>query len=231
LELQTKLLRVLEDGQLVRLGSPKLVTLDVRVIVATNRDLAQRVKQGMFREDLYYRLNVFPIHVPPLRERTEDIPPLVWSFVREFERKMGKQIESIPKSTMEILQRHAWPGNIRELRHLIEQAVILMVGGHLTIDMPASSVNGLASSFEEVEKQHILSVLDQTRWRVKGLGGAAEMLGTRPTTLYTKMKRLGIPARQDKYGPPYFIGIAPPFRQQPPQHANPCLKTGFLRFP
>ena len=203
LELQTKLLRVLEDGQLVRLGNPKLVKLDVRVIVATNRDLAQRVKQGMFREDLYYRLNVFPIHVPPLRERAEDIPPLVWSFVREFERKMGRQIESIPKNTMETLQRHAWPGNIRELRHLIEQAVILTTGGHLTVDMPASSGSGLVSSFEEIEKQHILSVLDQTRWRVKGLGGAAEMLNTSPTTLYTKMKRLGIPSRQDKYGPPY----------------------------
>ena len=202
MDLQGKLLRVLQDGKIERLGNPRPVTVDVRVIAATNRDLAQRVKDGTFRQDLFYRLNVFPIHVPPLRERVEDIPPLVWTFVREFERKMGKHIESISKKTMERLQSYSWPGNIRELRNVIEHALILSPGNQLTVEIPASLGNTAIRTLEELEKQHLVSVLEQTKWRVKGPGGAAEMLSTKPTTVYTKMKRLGIPSRQEKYGIP-----------------------------
>ena len=122
LELQAKLLRVLEDGQFERLGSPKTISVDVRVIAATHRDLAEKVKDGTFRQDLYYRLNVFPVQLPPLRERPEDIPSLVWSFVGEFEKQMGKKVDSIPKRVMDLLQNYSWPGNIRELRNVIEQA-------------------------------------------------------------------------------------------------------------
>jgi len=202
LDLQAKLLRVVQEGQFERLGSPKTISVDVRVIAATNRDLAQRVKEGLFRQDLYFRLNVFPISVPPLRERPEDIPLLAWRFVRELERKMGKKIGSIPKRSMEMLQRYPWPGNVRELRNVVEQALIVTSGDRLNLQMPENREAVLLPTLKGVEHRHILEVLEQTGWRVKGSGGAAELLGMKPTTLYTTMQRLGIPSRRNKYGSP-----------------------------
>jgi formate hydrogenlyase transcriptional activator len=200
LELQAKLLRVVQEGQFERLGSPKTISVDVRLIAATNRDLGERVEEGLFRQDLYYRLNVFSIHVPPLRERPDDIPLLAWRFVRELERKMGKQIESIPRKTMEMLQGYPWPGNVRELRNAIEQALIVSSGTRLELEIHEAREATLLMSLKKVERQHILAVLEQTGGRVKGSGGAAEILGMKPTTLYTMMQRLGIPSRHSKYG-------------------------------
>jgi transcriptional regulator with GAF, ATPase, and Fis domain len=202
LELQAKLLRVVQEGQFERLGSPKTVSIDVRVIAATNRDLAQRVKEGLFRQDLYFRLNVFPIHVPPLRERQEDIPLLTWRFVRELERKMDKKIESIPRKTMELLQRRPWAGNVRELRNTIEQSLIVTSGSELNLQLPAPSEATPLSTLKGTEHRHILTVLERTGWRIKGTGGAAELLGMKPSTLYTAMQRLGIPNKHEKDGIP-----------------------------
>lgn len=198
LELQAKLLRVLEDGQFERLGSPKTITVDVRVIAATHRDLAEKVKDGSFRQDLYYRLKVFPVQLPPLRERSEDIPSLVWSFVGEFEKQMGKKVDSIPKRAMDLLQNYSWPGNIRELRNVIEQAVIVSNGGQLYLDMPTSVGTIPSPTLKEAERQHIVSVLSKTDWRIKGPGGAAQLLGMNSSTLYSAMRRLGIPNRNGK---------------------------------
>jgi PAS domain S-box-containing protein len=198
LELQAKLLRVLEDGQFERLGSPKTINVDVRVIAATHRDLAEKVKDGTFRQDLYYRLKVFPVQLPPLRERPEDIPSLVWSFVGEFEKQMGKKVDSIPKRVMDLLQNYSWPGNIRELRNVIEQAVIVSSGGQLYLDMPTSTSDIPSPTLKEAERQHILSVLSKTDWRIKGPGGAARLLGMNSSTLYSAMRRLGIPNRNGK---------------------------------
>jgi formate hydrogenlyase transcriptional activator len=202
LELQAKLLRVVQEGQFERLGGPKTISVDVRVIAATNRDLPERVKEGLFRQDLYFRLNVFPIHVPPLRERQEDVPLLTWRFVRELERKMGKKIESIPRRTMESLQRYPWPGNVRELRNTVEQALVITSGTQLELEIPETRGTSLLPTLKGVEQRHLLTVLEQTGWRVKGPGGAAELLGLKPTTLYTMMQRLGIPSRHNKYGSP-----------------------------
>ncbi len=199
LELQAKLLRVLEDGKFERLGSPKTIRADVRLIAATHHDLAEDVRMGTFREDLYYRINVFPIEVPPLRERIEDIPMLVWAFVHEFTEKMGKRIRNIPKKTMDALQEYPWPGNIRELRNVIEHAVILSPGDVLDVRVPKTK-NAEPSRIltrREMEHQHILEVLERTGWRVKGPNGAAEKLGMKPTTLYSMMNRLGISRRQE----------------------------------
>jgi len=194
LEVQAKLLRVLEEGRFERLGSPRTVHLNVRIIAATNRDLAQDVQDGKFRKDLYYRLNVFPIGIPPLRERSEDIPLLVWALVREFERKMGKRVESIPKRSLEALQGYAWPGNVRELRNVIERAMIVSSGKSLDLHIPAiaSTEPVTPQALEDVERAHILSVLQKTRWRLMGHGGAAERLGLKRTTLQSRMKKLGI---------------------------------------
>jgi formate hydrogenlyase transcriptional activator len=193
-ELQAKLLRVLEEGRFERLGSTKSLRVDVRIIAATNRDLAQEVATGRFRRDLYYRLNVFPISIPPLRERPEDIPPLVWAFVRQYEKKLGKRIDHIPRKSMEGLQRYPWPGNARELRNIIEHAMITNSGGTLRLRPPrsASENNPTNGRLEDVERNHILDVLAKTGWRITGKGGAAEMLGMKRTTLQSKMKKLGI---------------------------------------
>jgi PAS domain S-box-containing protein len=194
LELQAKLLRVLQESRFERLGNPQTIQVDVRVIAASNRDLAQAVREGKFREDLFYRLNVFPLHVPPLRERPEDLPALVWSFAAEFGKLLGKTIEAIPQSTMEALQRYRWPGNVRELRNVVERAVILCEGPELQIELPVASSTSRprACRLEDVEREHILEVLEQTSWRVRGLGGAAELLDVRPTTLESRMAKLGI---------------------------------------
>jgi transcriptional regulator with GAF, ATPase, and Fis domain len=194
LDLQAKLLRVLESGEFERLGSPRTVKVDVRIISATNRDLAKTVSSGSFREDLYYRLNVFQIMVPPLRERREDILPLVWFFVEELSKRMGKRIESIPKKSVEALQAYSWPGNVRELRNVIERAMIITTGPALHIDIPklAELKADQPKTLAEVEKRHIIEVLDTTGWRVSGKDGAAEILGIHPKTLESRMQRLGI---------------------------------------
>ena len=195
LEAQAKLLRVLEDGRFERLGSAKSQQVDVRIIAATNRDLAQEVEAGKFRSDLYYRLSVFPIAIPPLRDRPEDIAPLVWTFVRHFEKQVGKRIEAIPKRSLVALRRYAWPGNIRELRNVIERAMIVSLGPSLQVQLPlltAEKKATLGGNLKEVERAHILGVLEKTGWRVMGKGGAAERLGLKRTTLQARMKKLGI---------------------------------------
>jgi len=194
LEVQAKLLRVLESGEFERLGSPRTVKVDIRIISATNRDLAGLVSEGKFREDLYYRLNVFRITVPPLRERREDILPLTWSFVQEFSKRMGKRIESIPQQDVEALQAYPWPGNVRELRNVIERAMIITSGPKLHVEVPkiAESKTDKCSTLEEAEKRHIIEAINTAGWRVSGKDGAAEILGLNPKTLESKMQRLGI---------------------------------------
>ena len=193
-ELQSKLLRVLEEGCFERLGSTKSLHVDVRIIAATNRDLEREVAGGRFRKDLFYRLNVFPMVIPPLRERPEDIPLLTWMFVREFQKKMGKEIETISKKTMEALQSHSWPGNVRELRNAIEHAMILTKNKSLVFQLPIFGMpeTDAAHSLEDIERKHIVAVLEKAGWRLGGMGGAAEVLGLKRSTLYSKMKKLGI---------------------------------------
>jgi len=194
LDLQSKLLRVLEEGKFERLGSTQTLQVDVRIMAATNRDLAREVKEGRFRKDLYYRLNVFPIEIPPLREHREDIPLLVWAFVREFQKRMGKEIESIPRKSIEALQGYSWPGNVRELRNVIERAMIVSSGKTLAVQVPkpASLEPEDTPSLEDTERRHIMTVLERTGWRVAGEAGAAKILGLNRSTLLSKMKKLGI---------------------------------------
>jgi transcriptional regulator with GAF, ATPase, and Fis domain len=199
-EVQAKLLRVLQEGWFERLGNPKPIKVDVRVVAATNRDLAAEMRKGRFREDLYYRLDVFPIKVPPLRERPEDVPMLVWAFIEEFCSRMGKKITKVPQKTMELLQRHSWPGNVRELRNIMEHSVIISRGEILRIPALQDSAQAATEirTLEETEREHILRTLEITRWRIKGPGGAAERLGMKPSTLYSRMEKLGIPTRRQK---------------------------------
>jgi len=194
LEAQAKLLRVLQERSLERLGSTRLIQIDVRVIAATNRDLRKEVAERTFREDLFYRLNVFPIHVPPLRERAEDIPVLVWTFIDEFAKTLGKNIESISKESLRALRQYAWPGNVRELRNAIERAVILAKGPVLVVDTPRPANGDVTSTLNlaDLEREHIRGVLDRVQWRVRGEGGASEVLGIKPTTLESRMFKLGI---------------------------------------
>jgi formate hydrogenlyase transcriptional activator len=197
LEVQSKLLRVLQEGQLERLGSPKTIKVNVRVIGATNRDLAEEVRKGGFRADLYYRLNVFPIHVPPLRDRPEDIPLMVWAFIEEFSTRMGKKITQVPRKTMELLQRHSWPGNVRELRNVIEHSAIITTDETLRVPM-LEQANPEAMPFRTLadsEREHIMKALEKTGWRIKGPDGAATLLGLNPSTLYGRMRKLGIQSR------------------------------------
>lgn len=202
MELQAKLLRVLESGELERLGSPRTIKVNVRVVAATNRNLPEAIKQGKFREDLYYRLKVFPVQVPPLRERAEDIPLLVWTFVQEFSLRMGKKITQVPRKTMEALQRHPWPGNVRELRNVIEHSAIMTTGEVLWAPELESTgtFTAVAQSLAEVERNHILQVLEKANWQIKGQGGAAAALGLNPGTLYGRMKKLGISLRANGKG-------------------------------
>ena len=197
-ELQAKLLRVLQDGRFERLGSPKTITVNVRIIAATNRDLEQAVHDGKFRADLYHRLNVFPIQVPPLRDRRDDIPLLTWAFVESIGRRMGKTIKNIPRRTMEQLQRYCWPGNIRELGNVIERAMILTTGDTLHVELPfgAHVATAPGATLKENERAHIQKALDATGWRIRGPGGAAEILGLKPTTLEARMAKLNIKRRK-----------------------------------
>jgi transcriptional regulator with GAF, ATPase, and Fis domain len=194
LELQAKLLRVLQEGEFERLGSSRTIKVDVRVIVATARDLRAMVKEGKFREDLYYRISVFPIHIPPLRERKDDIPRLVWYFVRELGGRMGRNIEDVRSSTMKAFQEYSWPGNVRELRNVIERNLIITTGPVFHADLsglePVLSDHG--RTLENVEYAHITRVLKATGGRIRGAGGAAEVLDMKPSTLESRMKKLGI---------------------------------------
>jgi formate hydrogenlyase transcriptional activator len=194
LDVQVKLLRVLQERTVERLGSSHPIKVNVRVIAATNRNLEQAVADKTFREDLYYRLNVFPLRVPPLRERVQDIPSLVWTFIDEFAGAFGKSIESLSKASLEALQRYAWPGNVRELRNVIERAVIIANGPSLVVELPqpTAATRRKSLKFVDVETEHIRSVLESTGGRIRGSGGAAELLGLKPTTLESRMTRLGI---------------------------------------
>ena len=192
--LQVKLLRVLQENSFERVGGRKTIHSDVRVIAATNRDLRKAIDAGEFRLDLYYRLNVFPITIPPLRERRDDIPMLVWYFVKEFCETMDKSIVNISRSSMNQLCHYAWPGNVRELKNVIERAVIISSGPTLKVEVPKGG--GVraeqARTLNEVQREHILRTLETTRWRVRGKNGAAEILGLKPTTLESRMAKLGI---------------------------------------
>jgi len=195
LELQSKLLRVLQEGEFERLGSPKTIKVDVRVIAATSKNLQNAVREGKFREDLFYRLNVFPITIPPLRERREDIPPLVWHFVNDLSQRMGRSIETVHASTMESFKNYYWPGNVRELRNVIERFLITNANTVFRAEVPTLETDGkraFSQTFEEVERDHFLHIMELVGWRVRGAGGAAEILGLKPTTLESRMQKLGI---------------------------------------
>jgi formate hydrogenlyase transcriptional activator len=199
LELQPKLLRVLQEREFERLGSTRTRRVDVRVIAATHCDLEGMILEKQFRSDLYYRLNVVPIFLPPLRERPEDIPLLVRHFVQQFARRVGKSIEMIPSGTMDALRHYPWPGNIRELENVIERAVILGSGPVLRISSHDLSTRIVSrkdadrpKTLEEVERNHILRTLKETRWILSGPSGAAALLGLNRSTLYFRMKKLGI---------------------------------------
>jgi formate hydrogenlyase transcriptional activator len=199
LELQPKLLRVLQEREFERLGSTRTQKVDVRIVAATHRDLEGMILEKQFRSDLYYRVNVVPIHIPPLRERPEDIPLLVQHFVEQAARRMRKTIDTIPSETVDALIRYRWPGNIRELENVIERAVILSPGPVLrlsTRDLKSRIMPGQNpdrhQTLEEVERSHILKTLKDTKWVLSGPSGAAARLGLNRSTLYFRMKKLGI---------------------------------------
>src|SRR5262249_38852401 len=211
LDVQAKLLRVLEDGEFEMVGSTRTVKVDVRVIAATNRNLAEAVARGTFRSDLYYRLNTFPITMPPLRDRREDIAMLVTHLVNQISLRLGKKIETIPQNAMAILQNYSWPGNVRELRNVLERAVIVTQGTSLQLIDSLDSLSPGAKSqplqrepefqldvdngsetLEENEYKLILRTLKKVHWRIEGPGGAAELLNIHASTLHSRMKKLGI---------------------------------------
>jgi transcriptional regulator with GAF, ATPase, and Fis domain len=203
LALQAKLLRVLQDHEYERLGSATTKTVDTRVIAATNRDLDALIEKGAFREDLYYRLGVFPIRIPPLRERRADVPLLVWFFITNLQSRLGKTFDTVPQPVMDALISHDWPGNVRELQNIVERAMILSPGPLLELEgvMPVRRTGMGASertperpesSLEEVERAHIVRVLEECGWKVRGKDGAAERLGLKRSTLQSRMKKLDI---------------------------------------
>jgi formate hydrogenlyase transcriptional activator len=203
LELQPKLLRAVQEQEFERLGSTRTIEVNVRMIAATHRDLPGMIRDGKFREDLFYRLNVFPIEIPPLRERREDIPLLVNYFVSTLSRRMGKQIESIPEHAMHVLTNHPWRGNVRELANFIERAVILSHGNELQVPIAElkaspSRVFAPASTFEQAERNVIIDALRAASGQISGRGGAAERLGLKRTTLQNKMRKLNI--NRSEYG-------------------------------
>ena len=202
LELQPKLLRVLQEHEFERLGGTRTIHVDVRLIAATNRDLAVMVDGRCFRDDLYYRLNVFPIAIPPLRARSEDIDALVDHFVAQFAPRTNRRIKVIPNETREALRHHPWPGNVRELENVIQRAVILSPGGRLTlsalrIESPSRPAQNAVETLEGVERAYITKVLEDTRWVVGGPRGAATRLGLKRTTLQSMLKRFGLPLPRD----------------------------------
>jgi formate hydrogenlyase transcriptional activator len=204
--LQPKLLRVLQEQEFERLGSTRTQQVNIRLVAATNRNLADMVKSGQFRSDLYYRLNVFPIPLPPLRERPEDIPSLVEHFVEIYSRRMNKQIDQIPAETMLALASYQWPGNIRELQNFIERSVIVSSGSVLrpplaTLKAAAETESSQATTLEQAEREHIRKILEQTRWVVAGPNGAAARLGMKRSTLYFRMQKLGISRNKRDFVP------------------------------
>jgi len=198
LELQSKLLRVLQDGEFERLGSSRTIKVDTRIVVATNRNLEEAVKRGEFREDLWYRINVFPITMPPLRERKEDIPLLVEFYIKKISRRLGRNIVIIPENVMDTLQSYHWPGNIRELQNVLERGAINSSGPELRLVDTLVGKPGRRSSdkdlrtLEKVERDYIVQILDQTDWKVSGKGSATEILGLNRSTLRARMRKLGI---------------------------------------
>ena len=192
-DVQSKLLRFLQEGEFERLGCAKTIKVNVRVIAATNRDLKSMVKEGRFREDLFYRLNVFPIVVPPLRERFEDMPALVWHILEEMGLRMGRKIEGVHAGTMVAFQKYSWPGNVRELRNVIERNLILNTGPIFRAELlELEKTDRTLRHLDQIESDHFRSVLQAKGWRIRGKGGAAETLGLKPTTLEARIKRLGI---------------------------------------
>ena len=207
LELQAKLLRVLQEGEFERLGASKSRKVDVRIVAATHRDLGQAVAAGEFRDDLFYRLNVFPIRLPPLRERREDIPALVWSIIRKRQRAMHRAVTRVPQNVMDALQRHPWPGNIRELENVVERALIHSTGDTLVLvpdDLEEVETTAVAdaTSLSSIERAHIEKVLRECGWRINGAGNTAERLGMHPNTLRFRMKKLGIVRSRPVPAPP-----------------------------
>jgi DNA-binding NtrC family response regulator len=199
LELQCKLLRVIQDGEFERLGNPRTIKCDARIIAATNRNLKEEVKSGKFREDLYYRLNVFPITMPTLRQRKEDVPLLVKHFIAKFNKKIGRQIDTVTSDTITALQEYQWPGNVRELESVIERAVITSQGSTLKVldhfdshQKTEEAVGSEVKALGELEHDHIVKVLQQTGWRIEGKNGAAVILGINASTLRARMRKLGI---------------------------------------
>jgi formate hydrogenlyase transcriptional activator len=196
LELQPKLLRVLQDHEFERLGGVRTIKVNLRLVAATNRQLSQSVASGEFRSDLFYRLNVFPLRMPALRERRHDIPALVRHFVHKYASQMGRHIESVPTQTMQALIDHRWPGNVRELENLVERSVILSPGGTLRVPLAELAADApgekTSDTLENAEREHILRVLRETRGVISGPGGAAHKLGLKRTTLQSKMQRLRI---------------------------------------
>jgi formate hydrogenlyase transcriptional activator len=197
LELQGKLLRVLQEGEFERVGNPATMTVDVRVIAATNRNLKKQLKKGYFREDLFYRLNVFPMHLPPLRERQEDIPLFIRYFVDKYSVKAGKKITAVSQKALKALQTYRWPGNVRELENIIERAIVITRGNRLElgdwfVEEKSSSDTPKVVTLEENERQLICQVLERTGWKVSGEKGAAKLLDINPKTLESRIKKLGI---------------------------------------
>lgn len=220
LEMQPKLLRVLQEQQFERLGGGRTIQVDVRVIAATNQDLWSMVQERTFRADLYYRLNVFPIALPPLRERVDDIPRLVRFFVQKFAERQGKTIEHIPEEVMDILKGYHWPGNIRELQNFVERAVIMTSGTALHAPVvPVQSESATASSktLADAERAHIIAILEETKWVVGGPKGAAAKLGLPRTTLIARMQKLGISRKA--LGPVVVARESTPVAEMPSKNA------------
>jgi formate hydrogenlyase transcriptional activator len=215
-DVQVRFLRVLQEGEFERVGSSRTKKVDVRVIAATHHDLEAAVAEGRFRADLYYRLSVYPIRLPSLKERAEDIPRLVWFFIHRHQRELGRQITKVPQSVMQALQHHAWPGNVRELENVVERAMIASDGDTLYLDDPLPYVGRTSAppqapdNLDAVQRGHIEAVLERCGWRINGTGNAAERLGVHPNTLRFRMKKLGV--------------ICPPGRgrHQPPAHTPGC---------
>ena len=203
-DIQVKFLRVLQEGEFERVGSSRTKKVDVRVIAATHRDLEGAIADGRFRADLYYRLSVYPIRLPALKDRAEDIPRLVWFFIQRLRRELGRQITTVPPSVMSALQQHAWPGNVRELENVVERAMIASSGHALELDEPFSFSRpivrpaGGSDDLDSVQRAHIESVLERCRWRINGVGNAAERLGIHPNTLRFRMRKLGVMSPRDR---------------------------------
>ena len=200
-EIQVKFLRVLQEGEFERVGSSRTRTVDVRVIAATHRDLETAVQEGRFREDLYYRLNVYPIHLPSLADRPQDIPKLVWFFIHRHQRGLGRRITMIPADVMQALQDYSWPGNVRELQNVVERAMIATNGDTLQLDSTLSCARGrgatspVSESLDDLQRAHIEAILEKCGWRINGTRNAAERLGIHPNTLRFRMKKLGVVCR------------------------------------